>query len=97
MNTGLDCWGHCSEQQGPCSWCGSEGMCCTKKPGWTDTSNGCDGTFGGETEHECVLKPGKWLLSKRFLVCKIFGKYVLHKIITNTLFCSFYCGVVLEL
>ena len=79
MNTGLDCWGHCSEQQGPCSWCGCEGMCCTKKPGWTDTSNGCDGTFGGETEHECALKPGKFVLSNRFLVCtRIYQHCLFH-------------------
>ena len=32
-------------------------MCCTIMPGWTDMSNGCDGTFGGATRHECVSKP----------------------------------------
>ena len=32
-------------------------MCCTMKPDWTDMSNGCDGTFGGATKHECVSKP----------------------------------------
>ena len=55
-NEGLDCWSHCSSQQGPCSWCGTEGMCCTTKSGWTDMSNGCDGTFGGPTFHACSLK-----------------------------------------
>ena len=32
-------------------------MCC--RAGWADTSNGCDGTFGGSGYHACVLKPGK--------------------------------------
>ena len=54
----------CGDKQGPCLWCGSDGMCCTKKSDWTDASNGCDGTFGGLTQHECVL-PRKYLeLSK---------------------------------
>ena len=59
QNAGKDCWGHCSSRQGPCPWCGTKGMCCTKKPDWTDKSNGCDGTFGGATNHECVLKTGR--------------------------------------
>ena len=58
-NEGLYCWHHCNRQQGPCSWCSTKGMCCTRKPGWTDTSNGCDGTFGGQTKHECSLKGNK--------------------------------------
>ena len=33
-------------------------MCCTTKSGWTDTSNGCDGTFGGSKFHTCALKTG---------------------------------------
>jgi len=53
LNKGEDCWYHCSSKQGPCSWCGSGGYCCTRKSGWTDVSNGCDGTFGGQTRHEC--------------------------------------------
>ena len=61
-NTGLDCWGACSQTQGPCSWCGTHGYCCTRKSGWTNTSNGCDGTFGGQGMHECTLKPGKWFI-----------------------------------
>ena len=68
-NAGLDCWNHCSDQQGPCSWCGTEGMCCTIKHGWTDTSNGCDGSFGGATRHECAIKSGKFILSNPFLAC----------------------------
>ena len=56
-NEGKDCWRNCNAKQGPCEWCGTHGMCCTMKPGWTDTSNGCDGTFGGATSHECALKP----------------------------------------
>ena len=58
-NIGKDCWENCNRQQGPCDWCGSMGFCCTKKNGWTDTSNGCDGSFGGEKGHECALKPGQ--------------------------------------
>ena len=56
-NAGMDCLSSCNSRQGACEWCGSMGFCCTKKNGWNDTSNGCDGTFGGETQHECVLKP----------------------------------------
>merc|ERR1711997_945062 len=54
QNTGKDCWYKCNSKQGPCSWCGTAGMCCKK--GINDKSNGCDGTFGGSTHHECVLK-----------------------------------------
>merc|ERR1712141_237250 len=57
MNTDKDCWNHCNKTQGPCSWCGTKGMCCTTKSGWTDTSNGCDGTFGGSNFHACALMP----------------------------------------
>ena len=56
-NEGMDCWSGCNNKQGPCEWCGSMGFCCTKKNSWNDTSNGCDGTFGGASRHECVLKP----------------------------------------
>merc|ERR1711997_1153351 len=56
-NTDKDCWQHCKKTQGPCSWCGTKGMCCTTKSGWTDTRNGCDGTFGGSKFHTCALKP----------------------------------------
>ena len=52
------CFCHCNNMQGSCpQWCGEDKMCCTKNPDWTDTSNGCDGTFGGEQSHECVTKP----------------------------------------
>ena len=57
-NEGKDCWIECHGLQGPCAWCGSKGFCCTKKTDWTDTSNGCDGSFGGETRHECALPSG---------------------------------------
>ena len=56
MNTGVYCLHRCGGQ-GICEWCGTEGICCRK--GWGDTSNGCDGSFGGLTKHECVLNPGK--------------------------------------
>ena len=58
-NAGKDCWRKCNKRQGACEWCGSIGFCCTKKKEWNDYSNGCDGTFGGETMHQCALKPGK--------------------------------------
>ena len=50
---GQDCWGGCNSQQGQCNWCGAGGWCC--RMSWT--GNGCDGTFGGATNHQCVLKP----------------------------------------
>ena len=53
-NEGLDCWGACGNQQGPCSWCGARGMCC--KVGVT--GNGCDGIMGTTGYHGCV--GGKW-------------------------------------
>ena len=61
-NSGKDCLNKCHSKQGPCTWCGSRGMCCTKKTDWTDKSNGCDGTIGGKAMHECVLKPSKNIL-----------------------------------
>ena len=54
-NIEKDCWAPCGNKQGSCSWCGSKGLCCTQRPGWTDRSNGCDGTIGGITRHECLL------------------------------------------
>ena len=49
------------EKQGPCKWCRKEGMCCTQKNDlfihWKGHENGCDGTLGGLTRFECVLKP----------------------------------------
>ena len=72
QNKGKNCWSHCNGQQGPCSWCGTEGMCCTKKPGWTDTSNGCDGTFGGLTGHKCFLKGKTRQTPKYFEVLNTF-------------------------
>merc|ERR1712038_485217 len=60
-NAGQDCWSSCPVQ-GPCAWCETKGYCCTKKSGWDDTSNGCDGTFGGAERHECVLKQGDHLV-----------------------------------
>ena len=70
-NVGEDCWWHCWGKQGHCSWCGTEGMCCTMKDGWTDTSNGCDGTFGGYERHECSARPGKFLLFNSVLTIRM--------------------------
>ena len=68
-HAGKDCYFKCSYKQGPCKWCGKEGMCCSQRRKNKDDQeggfkNGCDGTFGGKTKHECVLKPGKILLMK---------------------------------
>ena len=51
-NTGKDCWDECSQKDGPCTWCGTEGLCCRK--GYT--GNGCNGQMGGDSMHMCVTK-----------------------------------------
>ena len=64
-NVDSDCWNQCGHKQGPCDWCGADGICCTVKTGWTDTSNGCDGSVGGQNGHQCVPKPaGKINISR---------------------------------
>ena len=80
LNEGVDCYPNCGGQQGKCSWCGSEGFCC--REGWHDTSNGCDGTFGGQRQHECVLKSGMMFTSVSIqrvnsikLFCFVLSKY----------------------
>ena len=55
-NAGKSCWKQCNRQQGKCDWCGSDGYCC-RKNFWKNTENGCDGSFGGNRKHACVLKP----------------------------------------
>ncbi len=61
-------------------------MCCTQKPGWTDTSNGCDGTFGGLTRHECALKGKSYLLSiSRYLLNIIFPHSIVQYILLTIL------------
>ena len=50
---GEDCYNECNGQEGKCDWCGPDGWCCRKN--WA--KNGCDGTIGGTTNHQCVLKP----------------------------------------
>ena len=54
---GKACWRKCRRKQGPCEtgYCGTEDVCC-KKDHW-DKSNGCDGTIGGISRHECTA-PG---------------------------------------
>ena len=56
---GENCWYNCNEMDGPCDWCGNVGLCCRKE--WI--GNGCDGSIGGTNIHECVLSPGKNILS----------------------------------
>merc|ERR1712117_18557 len=52
MNVGEDCWSECDERDGPCSWCGTSGLCC--REGWT--GNGCHGQIGGESMHMCTCE-----------------------------------------
>ena len=57
-------------------------MCCTMKPEWTDTSNGCDGTFGGATSHECALPtPGNLFSSDVYIIHKNKKYYPLRNLI----------------
>ena len=69
LNEGIGCWFECGRKQGPCNWCGMNGICC--RSGWNDTSNGCDGSIGGSRRHECVKDPkkgkGSLLIDKSFL------------------------------
>ena len=53
-NGGISCYSECNQIQGKCDWCGTDGWCCRKD--WV--GNGCDGTFGINNHHQCVLKPG---------------------------------------
>ena len=71
-NPGQNCWFHCNFTQGKCSWCGSDGYCCRKN--WT-CGNGCDGSFGGDGIHACVLKPTGKLILKRNLHIYIYCKH----------------------
>ena len=49
-NAGKECWWECNRTAGPCSWCGT-GLCCSNRK----IENGCDGTFGGGSNHQCSL------------------------------------------
>ena len=57
---GENCWYNCNEMDGPCDWCGDVGLCCRKE--WI--GNGCNGSIGGASQHECVLNPGTNILSE---------------------------------
>ena len=63
LNHKGDCWDECNlngRGQGPCDWCGLEGLCCRKGSNWI--GNGCDGAIGEWDHHKCVSKPGnKWV------------------------------------
>ena len=65
LNEGKNCYSNCGNQQGPCSWCGREGLCC--RIGSDYIGNGCDGKLGGQNRHECVLKTG-WLLTFQMFI-----------------------------
>ena len=75
-NFGLDCWSRCGSKQGPCAWCGNNGICCTQKPGWNNTDNGCNGNIGGFTKHECVKNPR----GMRNIFCFLRKVYVLNQV-----------------
>ena len=55
LNEGKACYKSCAMNSGPCQWCGSDGLCCNRKPDWNDLNNGCDHKFGGQKTHRCVL------------------------------------------
>ena len=54
-NLGEDCWWGCSQTQGACAWCGTEGLCCRKG----HVGNGCDGQVGDDDFHMCVKNEGR--------------------------------------
>jgi len=62
LHEGEVCLERCGDNQGTyrqgrCAWCGT-GLCCKK--GWSDVSNGCDGTLGIDgLGHVCVAAPGR--------------------------------------
>ena len=54
-----ECFNGCNKTQGECNWCGGMGgWCCRKVEKMEWIGNGCDGTFGGDSYHACVLIPG---------------------------------------
>ena len=61
---GEECYSKCNEKQGKCVWCG-EGLCCRK--GFQ--GGGCDGSFGGQSNHQCVTKPPGDKISYILLSC----------------------------
>ena len=79
-NNNRGCWGECNGKQGPCLFCGAYGMCCTRKAGWTDFSNGCENTFGGKYNHACGL-PGHYFDRFYRTTMKLFIVFVFFFII----------------
>ena len=55
MLIGDECFNKCGGKQGPCDFCGAGRLCCRKNH--YDKTKGCDGTFGGQNQHECVHSP----------------------------------------
>eukprot|EP00397_Hematodinium_sp_SG-2012_P030216 GEMP01031984.1.p1 GENE.GEMP01031984.1~~GEMP01031984.1.p1 ORF type:complete len:347 (+),score=68.14 GEMP01031984.1:411-1451(+) len=53
VHQGEDCWHHCENQSGICSWCGS-GKCC--RQGFQGDNGCCAKEEGGATHHECVSR-----------------------------------------
>ena len=69
-NFGVNCWNQCDRKQGPCGFCGT-GLCCRK--GWSDTSNGCDGSVGINGKgHVCASKGTTITLYKTQLFANIY-------------------------
>ena len=65
-----ECFNACNKTQGECNWCGGMGgWCCRKVEKMEWIGNGCDGTFGGDSFHACVLNPGLDPNVTREVVC----------------------------
>ena len=78
---GEECYSKCNGNQGKCEWCG-EGLCCRK--GFE--GGGCDGSFGGQSNHQCVTKPPGDKISYILLPCPSIGQKLLFLETSKTLF-----------
>ena len=81
-NERKECMKKCEYKQGPCLWCGIEGMCCSQNKSLNGANNGCDATFGGETRHECALNPGiltgaQSILHQLIILIKLLSRAIL--------------------
>ena len=75
QNAGKACFGSCSHKQGACEFCGT-GLCCRK--GWSDTTNGCDGSLGIDGKgHVCVAKGKSISHSQAYLFAWIYNIWLL--------------------
>ena len=74
-HAGENCWNPCNTRQGKCNWCGTDGWCCSLG----SIGNGCDGSFGGDRGHVCVIKPGKLIFLPAFITYVLFILICTHK------------------